>query len=85
MLFEPFANYNLPGGWYVNTDMVMIANWDAPSGQKWTVPLGGGVGKLTTFGAQPVNLRAEAYYNVERPDLAPKWNLIFTVQFMFPK
>jgi len=84
-LLEPFVNYNLPGGWYLISDIVATANWDAPSGQKWTVPLGGGVGKLMKIGKQPVNLRTEAYYNVERPDLAPKWQWGFTVQFLFPK
>ena len=84
-LLEPFVNYNLPGGWYLISDLVLTANWDAPSGQAWTVPLGGGVGKLMKIGNQPINLRTEAYYNVERPDLGPKWQWGFTVQFLFPK
>ena len=84
-LVEPFLNYNLPEGWYLISDMVITANWNASSSQRWTVPLGGGVGKLMKFGNQPVNIRAEAYYNVERPDLAPDWQWGFTVQFLFPK
>ena len=84
-LVEPFVNYNLPEGWYLISDMVITANWNASSSQRWTVPLGGGVGKLMKFGNQPVNIRAEAYYNVERPDLAPDWQWGFTVQFIFPK
>lgn len=84
-LFEPFVNYNLEGGWYLLTDMILTANWDAPSGQQWTVPIGGGAGKLFTIGKQPINSRLEAYYNVERPDGAPDWNLIYTFQFLFPK
>ncbi len=85
LLIEPFVNYNLHGGWYLISDMVITANWEASSGQKWTVPLGGGVGKLMKIGNQPVNVRAETYYNVERPDLAPRWQWGFTVQFLFPK
>lgn len=84
-LFEPFVNYNLPGGWYLLSDLVLTASWDAPSGQVWTVPLGGGFGKLMKIGNQPVNLRTEAYYNVARPDLGPRWQWGFTVQFLFPK
>ncbi len=84
-LVEPFLNYNLEGGWYLITDMIITANWDAPSGQKWTVPIGGGLGKLFTIGKQPINSRLEAYYMVERPDNAPDWQLIFTWQFLFPK
>lgn len=84
-LIEPFLNYNLPDGWYLVTDMVITANWQADSGNRWTVPLGGGVGKLFTIGSQAINVRSEAYYNVEKPDSAPDWQWGFTVQFLFPK
>lgn len=84
-LIEPFVNYNLDDGWYLITDMVITYDWEGTSGNKLTLPIGGGVGKLTKWGNQPVNLRAEAYYNVERPSSAPKWSVGFTVQFLFPK
>jgi hypothetical protein len=84
-LFEPFLNYNLPNRWYVLTDMIITANWDAPSSQRWTVPLGGGVGKLFNIGKQTINVRTEAYYNVEKPDGGPEWQWGFTVQFLFPR
>jgi hypothetical protein len=84
-LIEPFLNYNLNGGWYLITDMIITANWDAPSSQRWTVPIGGGAGKLFSIGKQTINSRLEAYYMVERPDNAPDWQMIFTWQFLFPK
>ena len=85
ILIEPFINYNLEGGWYLITDMIITANWDADSSQRWTVPLGGGIGKLFKIGKQPINSRIEAYYNVEKPDGAPDWQMLFTFQFLFPK
>ena len=84
-LFEPFVNYNLPNGWYLISDIIMTANWNLDSSDIWTVPLGGGVGKLFKIGDQAMNARAEAYYNVEKPDNAPDWQWGFTVQFLFPK
>jgi hypothetical protein len=84
-LIEPFLNYNLPGGWYLITDPIATANWDARSNQRWTIPLGGGFGKLFKIGNQPINSRIEAYYNVEKPDGAPDWQALFTFQFLFPK
>ncbi|MBW2441463.1 MAG: neuromedin U, partial [Deltaproteobacteria bacterium] len=84
-LFEPFLNYNLPKGWYLISDIIIIANWDADSDNTWTVPLGGGVGKLFKIGNQAMNARTEAYYNVEKPDNAPDWQWGFTIQFLFPK
>jgi len=85
ILIEPFINYNLEGGWYLITDMIITANWDADSSQRWTVPLGGGIGKLFKIGNQPINSRIEAYYNVEKPDGAPDWQASFQFQFLFPK
>ena len=84
-LFEPFVNYNLPNGWYLISDIIMTANWDLKGSDVWTVPLGGGVGKLFKIGSQAMNARAEAYYNVAKPDNAPDWQWGFTVQFLFPK
>jgi hypothetical protein len=85
LLLEPFVNYNLAKGWYLITDMILTTNWNADSGQRWTVPLGGGVGKLFKIGKQPINSRLEAYYNVVKPDSGPDWQMVFTFQFLFPK
>ena len=84
-LLEPFVNYNLKNGWFLITDMIITANWDAPSGQRWTVPIGGGAGRIFKIGNQAINSRLEAYYNIESPDAAPDWTVAFTFQFLFPK
>ena len=57
----------------------------ADSGNQWTVPVGGGVGKIFRIGKQPVNAQAQAFYNVERPDNGPDWTLRLQLQFLFPK
>jgi hypothetical protein len=85
LLIEPFVNYNLDKGWFLISDMVMTANWTANSGNRWTVPVGGGIGRIFKVGNQPINSRLEAYYNVVRPDGAPDWQISFTWQFLFPK
>ena len=81
---EPFINYNLDKGWYLITDMILTANWQADSSNRWTIPLGGGVGKMFAIGSQKMNTKIEAYYNVEKPDGAPDWSLSWTLQFLFP-
>jgi len=85
MLLEPFINYNLEGGWYLISDMIITANWEADSGNQWTVPLGGGFGKMFEIGSQKMNTKLEAYYNVEKPDGAPDWSFSWTLQFLFPR
>jgi hypothetical protein len=84
-LIEPFINYNLKDGWFLISDMVATANWKASSGNKWTIPVGGGAGPVFKIGGQAINSRLEAYYNVVTPDGAPTWTLSWTWQFLFPK
>jgi hypothetical protein len=84
MTLQPFVNYNYPTGWYLTSAPILTANWEGESGQKWTVPVGAGVGRIFTVGKQPVNASLAGYYNVEHPDLAANWQLRFQVQLLFP-
>ena len=86
MLLQPFVNYNFQAGWYLTTSPVLTANWKADkAGDVWTVPLGGGVGKLFRVGKQPINLQLQAFGNVAKPEFGPEWQLRFQVQCLFPK
>ena len=78
-------NYNLPSGVYLTTGPVITANWEADSNNRWTVPLGGRIGKILRLGKLPVNTQLAFYYNVEHPDVGPEWQTRFQFQFLFPK
>jgi hypothetical protein len=86
LLFQPFVNYNFADhpGRYLTFAPVVTANWEADS-DKWVVPLGLGIGQITRFGKQPVNLQASFYYNVERPDQAARYQVRLQMQLMFPR
>ena len=84
-LFQYFLNYNLGDGWYLTSTPVITANWEATSGNEWTVPLGGGAGRLVKHGKLPVDYKLTAYKHVEKPDFGADWNVQFTVKFLFPK
>jgi hypothetical protein len=84
-LIQPFVNYNFAGGSYLVSAPILTVDWNAPGSQRWTVPLGGGVGKIFHFGKLPVNTQISAYYNVARPDYGANWQIRAQVQFMFPK
>jgi len=87
MLLQPFVNYNFPAhpGRYLSFSPVITANWEADSGNKWTIPLGLGIGQIVRVGKLPVNFQAAAYYNVERPEFASRWQVRLQAQLMFPK
>jgi len=84
-LLQPFLNYNFESGAYLTTSPIITVNWEARGSQQWTVPMGGGVGKLFKIGRLPVNTQIGAYYNVVRPDFANNWQIRAQVQFLFPK
>lgn len=83
--WQYFINYNLPKGWYLTSAPIITANWEADSDNTWTIPFGGGFGKLFSVGKQPINAQLSAYYNVEKPEFGPDWQLRFQIQFLFPK
>ena len=83
--FQYFVNYNFSSGWYLVSSPILTADWEADSGNQWTIPFGGGFGKIQRFGKVPVNLSAQAYYNVEKPDFGADWQLRLVATMMFPK
>jgi hypothetical protein len=87
MTFQYFVNYNLKKGYYLTIQPIITANWNAPSGNVWLVPFGGGIGRIMRLGFQPVNVSVQAYGNVKRPDNlpAPTWQLKFQIAFLYPK
>ena len=73
----------------------MTANWAAAKGgDVWTVPLGGGVGKLFRLGEilpleghaiakLPINTQLQVFGNVAKPEFGSDWQLRFQVQCFF--
>ena len=81
-----FINYNMKGGWFLTTSPIITANWEADDNDnKWTVPFGGGVGRVFKIGKQHVNMKLAAYYNVVNPDEVSDVNVQFNCTFLFPK
>ncbi len=85
MLIQPFVNYNIRHGWYLVSSPVITANWQANPNDTWTVPLGGGAGKILRFGKLPVNVSAQAFRNVSYPHDITHWSARLQVQFLFPE
>jgi hypothetical protein len=96
MTLQPIINYNLSNGWYLTSVPVITANWEADSNNVWTIPLGGGFGKITKWGRQPVDLSIQAFYNIEQPkpliaeapnldNQGETWTLRLQLKYLFPK
>ncbi len=84
-LMQYFINYNLKKGWFIGVSPIITANWEASRGNVWTVPFGGGIGRIMKFGAQPVSLVAQFYGNAVHPANTPAWTMRLQISFLFPK
>ena len=88
MLIQPFVNYNLPKGWYLSFSPIITADWEN-NDQGWTVPVGGGVGRVFKIGKQPINASLHAYYNAIKPEIGGEevmgdWTIRTQIQFLIP-
>jgi hypothetical protein len=72
----PFFYYNLPDAWQIGFSPTITYNDKATSGNKWNVPFGPVVAKMTKIGKLPVKLQLGIEYAVERQDdFGPEWRI----------
>lgn len=84
-LTQYFVNYNFGQGWYVGSSPIITADWQASNGNKWTVPVGGGVGKVFRIGKLPFNANVGYYAHVVRPDPGAYGTFRFQIALLLPK
>jgi hypothetical protein len=85
LTLQPKLHYNLPDAWAIGSEPSITADWTAPSGQRWTVPVGAVVSKTTKIGPQAVTFQAGGYWSAARPTGAGQWDLRAQVTFQFPE
>jgi len=85
MLDQYFITRNLKKGWYVTSAPIITANWNASRGNVWTVPFGGGFGRVQKLGNQPVNWKVEFFGNAVHPQGASSWSMRLTLALLYPK
>jgi len=83
MQIEVLVSYTFSNNWYVQTDPTFVCDWKAPSGQKWTVPIGIDIGRVVPIRTQSRSFQVGAYYNVNKPDGAADWILRAQVMWAF--
>jgi hypothetical protein len=79
-----FINYNLGQGWYLSSAPIITANWEAEEGNKWTVPFGGGAGRMIRIGNLPVDLMGQVFYYAKKPANGPDWGFRLQFKMLFP-
>lgn len=71
--------------WYLFTQPNIVADWNAPAGNRWIVPLGGGIGGALTTDGFNLDMSLQSYWRLEKPEQAGDWTLNATIQVLLLK
>ena len=86
LLVNPILSYHFGDGWFIASSPNITANWYAAPRERWTLPVGGGLGHVVRLGAQPVSVSVDSYYNAIRPaGTGPVWLVELTAKFLFTR
>ena len=77
------AVYLLPNDWFLISNWIIEADWEDPSDDRWTLPIGAGFGRQFKFGKQQYQLYGQDGYNVVSSDEASTWRAIVTLTKVF--
>jgi hypothetical protein len=81
---EYFIYANVGHGWWIGTSPVNHANWEATADEAWTIPLGGGIGKVVGH-KHPINVKIEAYSYTKAPNDYADWSIMLGLEFLIPE
>jgi hypothetical protein len=86
MNLQPIAAIFFGEGWNVFYSGNILADWNAPSPDVWTVPIGLGLGKVVKFGHLPVKFTLAVQYMPVHPRISgQEWNVQVQITPVLPK
>src|SRR5215475_11618693 len=86
MNLQPIASIFWGGGWNAFYSGNILVDWNAPSPDVWTVPIGLGLGKVVNFGRLPVKFTLSVQYIPVHPRInGQEWNVQVQITPVIPK
>ncbi|MBI5068286.1 MAG: hypothetical protein HZB56_08590 [Deltaproteobacteria bacterium] len=87
LVVQPVLTWTFRSGWYLVTAPRLQADWDAATSDRFTVPLGGGVGRIFGVSSQRLAVSLEAYANVAPRSSTPHadWSLRAGLSLLYPR
>jgi hypothetical protein len=82
---QPFLAYTTQKAMTFTINSESTYNWEAESGQRWTVPVNFIVSQLVKFGPFPSSIQIGAGYYAAHPDNGPKWKLRMAFVLILPR
>jgi hypothetical protein len=83
-LFQPFLAYATKSAVTFTLNSETTANWEAPGGETWTVPILLIVSKVTRFGPFPFSIGGGLGWYAESPAGGPEWKLRTQFTILLP-
>ena len=84
---RPMFFYNLPSvpGVHISYSGAISYDWKAPSGSRWTIPIGLALGRTIDMGrGHALDVLIGPYYNARSQEGVGNWSLKFGVSWVFP-
>ena len=86
MNLQPIATLFFGDGWNIGYSGNILADWNVPSPDVWTVPIGLSIGKVTKLGLLPVKLELSVQYMPVHPRISgQEWNVQVSITPVIPK
>ena len=86
MNLQPIASIFFGEGWSLGYSGNILADWNAPPHNVWTVPVGLGLGKVVKFGRLPVKIQLAVQYMPVHPRISgQEWNVQVSITPVLPK
>ncbi len=82
---QPFFAYGTKSGYTITLLSEATANWEAVSGEQWTVPVFVILSKVTRLGKRPISFAVGPGLYVEKPEGGPRWRLRANLTLLFPR
>ena len=86
MNLQPIATLFFGEGWSIGYSGNILADWNAPSEDVWTVPVGLGLGQVVKLGRLPVKVQLAVQYMPVHPRISgQEWNVQVQITPVIPK
>jgi hypothetical protein len=77
---EIYLTYAFGNGWQFESNPVILFDWEAVSGNKWSIPVSAGLSKTSMFGRFPVKIAVDLQHFVVSADrFGPEWLFRFSL------
>jgi hypothetical protein len=85
LFVQPFLSYTSKAAVSFTINSESTHNWEAASGNKWTIPVNLMVAKMATFGPFPASYGGGIGYYLDKPAGGPDWQLRGIITVLLPK